>query len=346
MIYRLLLISSLALLIQSCDKNSAQNGQEIENVTLKFTPTPIALNGIDAKFSKDIYYGQYSENTFDIFMPNSVEPTPLVIYIHGGGFLGGEKEDPYAPMWSGNWDFPGEIRTLLINKIAFASINYRLLALEGDKEGVLKSLNDSKRCLQFIRSISDVLNIDKNNIILSGSSAGAGTSEWLAFSDDMADPLNQDPVLRESTRVKGIAVKATQASYDLERYETDIFIEYNFSWNNYLIEDPDMIPRFKSFYGMDSLNEFDSDRVIEYRQKVDMLARMSLDDPEFWISNPQTPVVEPTRSNILNHHSFHARTLKQWGDSIGIPNEVSYGYYQDPSGEAFIDFIIRKTQEK
>lgn len=340
---KIILIFMTLLFLQSCNKKDDINGTEVENPILEFSPSPIALNGIDAKFSKDISYGPYQENTFDIFMPKSTEPTPLVLYIHGGGFLGGEKENPYSLMWSGSWDFPSEIRTLLTNNIAFVSINYRLLAFEGDEDGVLKPLNDGKRCLQYIRSISNVLNIDKNNIVLCGSSAGGGISEWLAFSDDMADPTNPDAVWRESTRVKGIAVKATQASYDLERYETDIFVEYNFTWDDYFQEDPDMIPRFNSFYGMDSSNEFYSEHILLYRQKVDMLAMMSADDPEFWVSNPQTPVVEPTRPNILNHHSFHARTLKEWGDRIGIPNTVSYGYYHDPSGETFVDFLIRKT---
>lgn len=150
-------------LLQSCNKDDDSNGVEVESPLLEFSPSPISLNGIDAKFSKDISYGPFVENTFDIFMPNFSQPTPLVIYIHGGGFLGGEKENPYSVMWSGSWDFPSEIRTLLTNNIAFVSINYRLLAFEGDKEGVLKSLSDSKRCLQYIRSISNRLNIDKNN---------------------------------------------------------------------------------------------------------------------------------------------------------------------------------------
>lgn len=342
MTHKYFLIVFTVLLLQSCEKNTDINGQEIEKPVLTFSPSPIVLNGIDVLFSKDLSYGDYPENTFDIFMPNSPEPTPLVIYIHGGGFLGGEKENPYAIMWSGNWDFPSEIKTLLGKNIAFASINYRLLAFEGDQDGVLKSLNDSKRCLQYIRAIHDVLNIDKNNIVLCGSSAGGGTSEWLAFSNDLADPSNEDPVLRESTRVKGIAVKATQASYDLERYETDIFTDYDFNWSEYFQEDPAMKPRFLSFYGMGNFNEFYTEPIISYREKVDMLAMMSPDDPEFWVSNPQTPIVKPTKSNILNHHAYHARTLKKWGDRIGIPNVVYYGDYADPSGETFVDFMIRK----
>ncbi|MDC8001480.1 alpha/beta hydrolase fold domain-containing protein [Aequorivita todarodis] len=341
--YGIAILASVSLILFSCNKDDEITNQE--NSSLTFSQSPIELNGIDAKFSKDNSYGSYPENKFDIFIPASSTPTPLVIYIHGGGFLGGEKEKPYTEMPSGQWVYASEIRTFLSNKIAFASVNYRLLALEGDKEGVLKSLNDSKLALQYIRSISKVLNIDKNNIVLCGSSAGGGTSLWLAFSDDMADPSNSDPVLRESTRVKGLAVKPTQATYNFGRYATDVFKEYDFTWQWYFQQDPSMIPRFNSFYGMSDTTQFNSPSIIDYRAKVDMLAMMSADDPEFWADNPQVPVVEPTQVNILNHHSFHARTLKQWGDSIGIPNVVSYGYHQDPSGESFMDFIIRKTEE-
>lgn len=344
---RKIIICLVAVLIfQSCEKDHDKFVDETDGLVLEYSPSPIQLDGIDALFAKDISYGPYSENTFDVFMPESEEPTPLVIYIHGGGFLAGEKEKPYAKMWNGNWDFPSEIKILLRQNIAFASINYRLLAFEGDQDGVLKSLSDSKRCLQYIRSVSEVLHIDKNNIVLAGSSAGGGTAEWLAFSDDLADPSNLDPVLRESTRVKGIAVKATQASYNLERYETDIFTDYDFTWKEYFKVDPDMKLRFMSFYGMDTFKDFYSDRVTAYRGKVDMLGMMSADDPEFWVSNPQTPIVKPTKSNILNHHAFQARTLKEWGDRIGIPNVVSYGDYPDPSGESFVDFMIRKTEEQ
>jgi hypothetical protein len=341
--YKYACILLIACLLQSCSKDSEVNDDN--TISLEFSPATIALNEIDASFAKDISYGPDERNTFDIFMPTSNEPTALVIYIHGGGFLGGEKENAYEPLWNDSWDVPSEIRTLLSQNIAFASINYRLVAFEGDQEGVLKSLNDSKRCLQYIRTISNVLNIDSNNIVLCGSSAGAGTSQWLAFSDDMADPDNEDLVLRASTRVKAIAVKATQASYDLLRYETDIFSEYDFNWLSYFQIDPSMKARFMSFYGINELYEFNSDDITSYRKKIDMLVMLSEDDPEFWVSNPQSPAVLPTQSNILNHHGFHARTLKQYGDNVGVPNVVYYADYDDPSGEGFVEFMVRKIQE-
>ncbi len=335
-------LPALLLAAIACSGADGTGPGVIEGPVLEFGESPIALQGVDARFASDIAYGPHPDNTFDVFLPPSPVPTPLVIYIHGGGFLVGSKEAPYAPMWNGTWDFPEEIRTLLAHGIAFATIDYRLLSLEDETEGVLKSLGDSKRALQYIRSIHETLNIDPNAVLLAGSSAGGGTAQWIAFSDDMADPSNPDPVLRESTRVQGIAVKATQASYDLRRYETDVFVDYDFHWSDFLNDDPSMVDRFLSFYAMDSLSEYDSPRVTAYRADVDMLARMSPDDPEFWVANPQTPVVEPTTGPTLNHHSFHARTLKGWADSIGIPNVVSYGSHPDPSGESFVAFMIRK----
>lgn len=62
----------------------------------------------------------------------------------------------------------------LVEGVAFASIDYRLLQ-SPDPDGVIKSLTDSTRALQFIRYHSQQLN------------------------DDMADPGNEDPSGETST---------------------------------------------------------------------------------------------------------------------------------------------------
>ena len=70
------------------------------------------------------------------------------------------------------------------------------------------------RALQFVRSKAKEWNIDKTRIAATGGSAGACSSLWLAFHDDMADPKSSDPIARESTRLLCAAVSGAQTSLD------------------------------------------------------------------------------------------------------------------------------------
>src|SRR5256885_14717759 len=73
---------------------------------------------------------------------------------------------------------------------------------------------DCARAIQVARSKAKEWNLDPRRIAASGGSAGAGTSLWIGFHDDMADPKNSDPVLRESTRLSCMVVFGAQSSYD------------------------------------------------------------------------------------------------------------------------------------
>ena len=75
-------------------------------------------------------------------------------------------------------------------------------------------LTDCARALQTIRSKAKEWNIDPKRIGSTGSSAGACTSLWLAFHDDLAKPDSSDPIERESTRLTCAAVIRAQTSLD------------------------------------------------------------------------------------------------------------------------------------
>jgi len=310
-------------------------------IELEFSTPPIDLQGIDALFAADITYDEYELTKFDIFIPNSSTPTGLVICIHGGGFGGGDKDYIYSQAW--------RIRDLLNNNIAVATINYRLLT-ENESEGVLKCFNDSKRALQYIKYIHNELNIDKSNIGLYGSSAGAGTVFWLGTNDDMKDISNPDPVLQESTRVKAIGLSATQVGYDIEnRWINNVFGDFNILWEDIIpiIEEADGLFRL---YGISSWEEYESPEIDEYRQKVDMLSHLSSDDPEIWVSNVGEGLTNgmPSTSGELNHHPFHAREIKEFADAVGVVNVCKYGnpiLYEDLNFELWQDFFIRKLNE-
>jgi len=207
----------LALFAASCGSDSSSTNSTPPD-PLELTPSEAAfeLSSVAAEYFEAIEYGPYDENLFDIYLPASDEPTPLLIYIHGGGFTGGSRDT------SESEDF---VMSYLAEGIAFASIDYRLLQ-SPDPDGVIKPLTDSTRALQFIRYHAAQLNIDPDNVILMGGSAGAGTSLWIGFNDDMADPDSEDPVLRQSSRVTALIAIATQGTYDIGKWKTVVFEEY------------------------------------------------------------------------------------------------------------------------
>jgi hypothetical protein len=258
-----------------------------------------------------------------------------LIYIHGGGFSGGSRDTTDSE------DF---VISYLAEGVAFATIDYRLL-VSPDPDGVIKSLEDSTRCLQFIRYHAEQLNIDPSNIILIGGSAGAGTSLWIGFNDDMADPFNEDPVLRHSTRVTALIAIATQATYDIGKWTTVVFAEYNLN----LLELADALGLAQAlldFYGITEVEDFDSPEILEYRARVDMLDMMDAGDPPFYAQNdlePAGPNALPLSVNLAFHHANHARVLAEKADAIGLENVVYMKglMVADPSGEDSLGFALR-----
>jgi acetyl esterase/lipase len=110
------------------------------------------------------------------------------------------------------------VKGFLDKGISVATINYRLIDLKAGATNtdppVKAPLEDAARALQFVRSKAKEWNIDKVKIGATGGSAGACSSLWLAFHDDMADPKSADPVARESTRLYCAAVNGAQVTLD------------------------------------------------------------------------------------------------------------------------------------
>lgn len=343
-----IMIVSLIALIFSCGKDDENQVTTSSNIT--FSDSPFDLQGVNVKFAKDIAYDNKARTQFDIWLPNSTTPTGLVIYIHGGGFTSGDKDFVYAVQSGGAWDFPKDIRYLLQNNIAFATIRYTYLNNTGETEGVKKPMSDVRRALQYIRSRASDFNIDKNKIVLAGNSAGASASLWIAFNNDFANAISNDPVLRESSRVKGVVARETQASYNIEdRWVNDVFVDYGITWSQILANETGNIQKI---YGVSSNAQYESATIDAYRTEVDMLTLMSVDDPEIWINNTLRDVVNPYNPytpDIPSHHAFHARELKKRADIVGVKNITYYGknpiLYSDPSNESWTQFCKRKINE-
>lgn len=157
----------------------------------------------------DVAYGAHPRQKLDVWLPPSAtNPTPVVFYIHGGGWAAHDKTDIHEHL---------DVAAFLKAGIAVTSIEYRFL-VDANAAGITPPLQwplqDVARALQFVRSKAAAWHLDKTRIAATGVSAGGCSSLWLAMHDDMADAQSTDPVARESTRLLFTATKAPQPSFD------------------------------------------------------------------------------------------------------------------------------------
>lgn len=148
---------------------------------------------------ENISYGPHARNTLDFWQAKGDGPRPLLVYIHGGGWLTGDKSKK-APAF----------KPFLDKGISCAAFNYRLTP----EHPLPAPVHDAARAIQFLRFKGRDWNINTSRIALTGPSAGACTSMWLLLHDDLANPVAVDPVLRESTRVCAASVQVGQTSID------------------------------------------------------------------------------------------------------------------------------------
>lgn len=144
--------------------------------------------------TSDVMYGQNvsaNGNTtdllLDVYEPNGDTETarPLIIWTHGGSFIGGSKTDGDVVAWSNDFAEKGFV---------CASINYRLGMLPPDSlnaiKALLRAVQDLKAAVRFFykdRQTTDTYKIDTTKIFIGGSSAGALTALHYAYLDKMCE---------------------------------------------------------------------------------------------------------------------------------------------------------------
>ncbi|MCC7407870.1 MAG: alpha/beta hydrolase fold domain-containing protein, partial [Phycisphaeraceae bacterium] len=246
------------------------------------------------------------------WLAKSDAPTPLVIRIHGGGFLNGR---PVAPMM---------LQQYLDAGVSVASIPYRF---SSDAPSTAPML-DSARAVQFLRSKAQEWNLDPTRFASTGGSAGGGISLWLGFHDDLADPDSPDPVARQSTRLTCMAVLNTQTSYDPR------FIRANIPGPGW-----QAMPLWKLF-GLDGPTDNPAPETIRLFEEASPINYLTADDPPVRLTYLWDDLEDnlPERESI--HHPRFGRILKARLDELGIENEFEFNL---PERESLADvaFILR-----
>ena len=134
---------------------------------------------------QDVAYGDHERDVVDLYQADSEGLTPVYVYIHGGGFRGGDKAGISQVLLKG----------CLEAGISVAAINYPL----SGTDRYPAAMEHSQRAIQFIRWKSEEWNLDASRVAAGGGSAGAGISMWIGFRGEEAEPESEDPVARQST---------------------------------------------------------------------------------------------------------------------------------------------------
>jgi hypothetical protein len=307
-----LFVTSIAL-VAACGSDSDSTAVTTEFTALTADAVPAGFtystSTDTAVYFSDEVYGPDVRNKFDIFLPVQAEsaeaPTSLVIFVHGGGFFAGDKATAIYDFAADgtpsiNAANVADVNEVLDAGVAYATINYSLLDVPGfssdgtitenDTEGLSKSLSDVKEALQYIRHNAAEFNVNPEKIAMYGVSAGASSSLWLAYSDDMADTsAAASSNASESTRIVAAGAIETQGSLDVVRWE-EILAPLQVTLE---VAATLTLPLMESVYGIASsdtatslaLIRAETGDIADFRATLDFPVLIDAEDPPVFVSS-------------------------------------------------------------
>jgi len=283
---------------------------------------------------KEIAYGPHERNVLDFWKAKAASdanPAPLAFIIHGGGWRGGSKER--AQRFA-------DVGALLKEGISVVAINYRLIPRTlpaQDKIDTTKNppvhapLRDAALALQFVRSKANDWHIDKTRIGAAGGSAGACSSLWLAFHDDLADPDSKDPVLRESSRLACAAVIGAQTTLDPAQMK-----EWtpNSKYGGHAFG----LPNFQSFLDR-------RDEILPWIDQYSPYANVSKGDPPIYLIYRAKPEIGKPQKDPTHTSNFGLK-LQEHCKANGVACELYYPGAKGAKHQSPTAFLIATLKAK
>lgn len=278
----------------------------------------------------DVHYGEHERQVLDFYQAKSDRPTPLLFFIHGGGWVRGDKKGVKTAPY-------------LAAGISVVSINYRYswqAQLAGVTPPVKAPLDDAARALQFVRSKSKEWNIDPQRIGAMGGSAGACSSLWLAFHADMAEPQSADPVARESTRLWTAAVLGAQTSLDPKELK-EWTPNSRYGGHAFGFMDPnDLSTRDTRFAEFLKHRE----EVLPWIKEYSPIEHVTADDPPVYLTYAAAPALGQDQKDPT-HTANYGVKLQEKCNRVGVRCELVYPAAPDikhPTAEAYLIEQLRR----
>ena len=250
----------------------------MRRASLALITSLFAASATASNVHRDVVYARTPQKQLllDLHIPAGSGPFPVVLYIHGGGWSSGSKDNP-------------PVERLVRRGYAVASINYRL----SHEAKFPAQIHDCKAAVRWLRANARQYSLDTSKIVAWGGSAGGHLVALLATSGgvqalegDLGNPA-------ESSRVQGA----------IDFFGPTDFFQLNAA-RKYKRPDTDSTPEARLVGGLLSQHR---DAVVA----ANPITYLTKDDPPLLILHgDQDDLVPPHQSELL------AGAAKQAGVSV------------------------------
>lgn len=109
---------------------------------------------------RNLPYGPAAHQRLDLYLPGGLGPHPVIVYAHGGGWVGGDNSVVSEP-----------IAAMVSRGYAVASVGY-LIARDGAPSWPT-NVHDVKRAVRWLRAYAGTYRLDPDMVVGAGFSVGA-----------------------------------------------------------------------------------------------------------------------------------------------------------------------------
>ena len=174
------LLTSIALIVlTSCgDVSSSLTTSSINSSSASSTSSLPQTSDINESiFLNQVAYGLDPRQTLEIeYQPNDANPTPMVLFIHGGSWISGDKSMMRRYQ-----------QQVVDAGYGYVSMNYRFIMTGAT---YLDMLDDIQLVIQFLKDFASDLNVDTTRMAMVGESAGAHLAMLYAYRNVSPIPID------------------------------------------------------------------------------------------------------------------------------------------------------------
>lgn len=188
----LLIILSVSCLISAHAQQWIDKQYEYDSILNIHYGSAVNFNGSSTDLFMDVYTPQCDQ-------PGEISQWPMIVFIHGGAFIAGSKDDASIQQWCKSFAKRGYVTASISYRLGFVSDdtawtcnfpNYECLFATETAEWIrayYRGIQDTKGAIRYLVNRNSQFSIDTNNVFLAGESAGAFIALGAGLMDDPSE---------------------------------------------------------------------------------------------------------------------------------------------------------------